>query len=1285
MTNRRTKDPFEPERSQRRSRRRETEDSRPTTEPRRRRWPLVLLFLVLLVALLPNIIGWLGLQKYAIDYALSDFQGNVSVGKASMGWMQPIQLSDVTATDLAGNELATIEEIKTSKPLYAFITGSDYGEVDIYKPFVHVHMRADGSNLEDSVSQYIATSQPSPMQPQEAASAPMALPKMLVRIHDGAASITSDGAQQTWKVDSLSVAAALSEPETPLAATAQFRAMTLIPNASGQLGVAESGTVLLKSAVDAGSNELTFSSANVELESDQFPLSIIAPLSQQFIGPAQMGGLATSKVVAAWNGATNEISTNIESLQVSNAQIVAPQLLNEDRFYVEQLSASGTMQLSSSQIIADQFIVETDFGRIDANGQFDPGQIASLSAGGQLPDTTLQMSGEIDVAKLLQRLPSTFQLHEDVTFESGTIQFNAGQRDEADARRLVVNVDTANIRATRSGQPIVWQQPLRIVGVLRESRGQISIERSEFISDFLTIEGKNITLREGIFTARGNLGELSERIRQFADLGAMRFGGTLAGSFGWKVVGENEVSMAQLANQPIQIGGEFVVTQPVIELPGTPRWSPEKIVIQTSGSGQLMEGNANSRLQLAQAGARLDVGNETAVLSLAKPVEDAFTNQQWVFNTQVVGQVEGWLQHVRNFVDPGDFQAGGALNFAGITIVDPTKVRVENGQYEIKQLGFEGYGASIREDRVVGNVTAGYSMETGDVDVQQASLQGSGVSATAQNLKLTTVEAMQLDGSAAFRADINRLAEWLSLSTEPDSINWFGAAEGTVEFRSSTQGTDARFNAEMTDVIATQRAAADAGGSPMQLVGSRQAWSEIWREPRVNLSGQMNIGSDFDSLNFQQLVTRSGSLDFDARGSISDLAGSMQTNLEGSWQPNFEKINSLLGAYSQNMVSLSGNGVQPFRIQGPLFGASGSQAWVPEQLIVQTVVAWDEGRLAGLPIGKSNLGIDLRQQLATMQTEGIPISGGSVKLQPQLDMRGSDPILTHGQARLLDNVQVTPEICRDGLKFVAPWLADTTNAQGVFSADIQGVSMPIMDPMNVSARGSLLMQDVTIAAGPMAEQLLGTVTQIQSILKPDSRERELKTWLKIEQQTIPVAVENRRVYHEGIKFSHDELIIRTSGSVGFDQSINMVAEIPIAEEWIADNRYLSGLRGQSLSIPVTGTVGRPIIDKNAVRQLSTDLVRNAAQGAIGNAITDKINPKLNEYGGQLNNRVTGEVNKLQNKFQDKLGGFLGDKFGLPSGGQNATPAQTPAPSAGQQIENQLNGQLQKGLNKLFGG
>jgi hypothetical protein len=820
MSNRRNRDPFEPERRRRRSRRDEAEDrtDRQLKAPRKRRWPWILLVMLLLFALLPNLIGWLGLHNQVLPWALSDFQGKVSVRKMSLGWFQNIQLEGVEATDLAGNKLATVEKLTTSKPLYSFINSNDYGEIDIYKPVLFYNARSDGSNLEDAISRYVANSQPSPLKSnQPAESSPMKLPRMLVRVHEGAAQIRSDGSTGIWQIDSLTAEAIVSDPQTPLAARAGLQAMSLVPDANGQLTVAESGAMLLNADIDKGSNTLSFSTAQVEIESDKFPLSIVAPLAQRFIGPAQTGGSASSKIIAAWNGATNEVATNIDSLQLSNPQIYAPGLLNEDHFHVEQLTARGAMQLSPSRIFAQQFVVETDFGKLNANGQFDPGQIATISNGSQLPDSDLQMEGEIDLAMLMQRLPSTFQLHKDLTVDSGKIQFSAGQRNDTDARRLVVNLDTANLQATRGGQPVVWQQPLRIVGVLRESGGQFAIERLECASDFLGIVGKDATFREGVFKVTGNLGELSKRVRQFADLGPTRFSGNLDGNFGWQVQGGEGVDVAQLVNQPMQLGGEFTVTQPVIEMPNMPRWSPDQIVVRTSGSGQLSGGDTSSRLRLEQAGAQLIVGSETSVVSLARPVEDAFTNRQWVFNTQVAGQVAGWLQHVRNFVDPGDFQASGELGFAGITIVDSDQIRIENGQYEIKQLGFDGYGANVREDRVVGAVTADYSLATGNVNVQQATIQGSGLSASAQNMKLTNGQVTQLEGTAAWKADINRLAEWFSLSPEHDSVNWFGAAEGNVDFRNSSLGTDVSFRTDMTDLVATQRAGVGGTGQPMQL------------------------------------------------------------------------------------------------------------------------------------------------------------------------------------------------------------------------------------------------------------------------------------------------------------------------------------------------------------------------------------------------------------------------------------------------------------------------------------
>lgn len=1268
-------------------------------EPRKRkRWPIFLAAILLIVLLLPNIIGWTGLHQPAINWALSDFQGTVKVKTASLGWFQGIHLSEVQANDLTGAPLATIKSVQTSKPLYAFLTGTNYGEIDIHEPAFHLKLRENGSNFEDAAANYMAMSQPSPIQnqnPDQSKTNPFdTLPKMTIRVHDGSATIATDATAQSWKIDSLAAAATVSSNESPLAATLQCRVMSAIPDASGQPAVSESGTVLLKSAFDTGSQQLSFSSANVELETQQFPLSIISPLAQRFIGASQITGNATVKTTALWNGTTNDIAANIQSAEIGNASIEAPAILGDDQFFLDRLNARGQIGLSPKRISARQFSVDTDFGRVDADGEFDPAKLADLSNGNQLLDSPLKMEGNLDIAKVIRRLPSTLRIHEDVNIESGTVQFSAATRNESGVRRLVVNLDTANIRATRSGQPIVWQQPLRIVGVLRESAGDFSLENFECVSDFLNISGE-ATLREGMFTATGDMNRLSQRIGQFADLSDMQFGGSLKGQFGWAVVGDQQVGVAQLVSQPIQIGGEFKVESPVLQMPGMPRWQPNQIVAKFSGAGKL-NSNSNaatsssshsaSTLRLNQAGIQLKISDEVATISLAQPVADAFSNQQWVFNTQVAGSIEGWLQHMRNFVDPGTFDATGQLNYAGITIFDSQQLRIEKGQYEIKQPSFVGYGVNAREDRVVGKVTANYQFNSGDISVQQATVQGSILSASAQDLRLAMSNTMLLDGSAAYRADINGVAQWLSLSPEPDSIHWYGTANGSVQFRSTASGTTARLNGDLVDVLAAQQAPAEvAGAQPtMQMVSNvNQTWVELWREPRINLVSEFEVGSDFDSIKFNKLAARSGSVDLDATGTLNDLSGSLTADLQGSWQPNYQKVNSLLAAYTSGMVAFEGNAVQPIRIKGPLLvGATESNAYVSDQLSVQTVIGWDRGQLLGLPIGKSEMNVDLSQQVASMNAAGIPLSGGVANLQPQLDMRSNKLVLYHGESRVLDNVQITPQVCEDCLKFVAPWLAQTTNAQGTFSADLMGVNMPIDDPAKVSARGSLAMKDVVFAAGPAAKQLLDTVSQIQAILKPESN-KEVKTWLRVEQQTIPIAIDNGRVFHDGIKFSHKELEIRTSGSVGFDQTLNLVAKIPIVDEWIAGKSYLAGLKGQSLSIPITGTVMKPVVDQRALQNLSANLVKNAASNAIGNAVTEKLNPKIQRYQNEINNKVTGEVDKLQNKFQNKLGGFLNEKLRAP-----ATPPANAAQPQGSlpqdAIEDKIGNEFKRGLDKLFG-
>jgi len=1255
-------------------------------EGRRRRWPYVVLFLLVAVFFLPNLIGWLGLQKSAINYALADFNGDVTVEKVSLGWLQPIKLTNVSAKDHDGNALFEVASVKSSKPLYSFITSSDYGRFDVVKPVAFVQLRPDGSNIEDALAKYIGQpANPSDI-PEPNANASAALPKLEVNITDGQAIVSTTTSTQTWQIDGLNSIAQVSAEEAPLIVDAQCRITPIILDANGQAAMQTSGGMAIAARIDAGQKVMNFGAADVLLETQNIPVSLAAPILQRFVGPTNTTGTLNGTIQAAYNAGSNSVALDIQQLNLKGFGIVAPELIGADQLMLESVVANGLLQVSPSIIAAQQFKVESEVGTATANGSFDVNQLTNLAGGGQLLDTPFQMDGQIDIAKLVQMLPSTLQLHQDLVISSGTVTFNAASENENGTRRMVVNLDTANVKARRGAQNIDWAQPLRVVGTVRESQGTLALEEVRCESDFLTVVG-NANMQTGSFVAKGDLNKLMERVGQFADLEGTKLAGKLDGKFGWQIDTAAGTPNPSIGTQalPIQIGGSFVVDNPVIEMAGMPRWQQAQMSVKLSAAGT----SSTNVLRLDQGGVQVDVGRERMIATLAQPVADAYTHEVWDAKCDMTGTMAGWLGHIQNFVDLGDVAAAGQLNLDCDAAFDFKTLRLSAIEYEIQELAFNGYSMKIREPKANGTGVVVYDMVTGDVLIPNTTLAASSLSARGKELQITFPSNMQVAGDVEFRADVNRVADWFELSPTQDSIYWYGTMDGTIKLASDENGIGGRLTSSISDLVAAQQVAAtpiaangqlqpNQNGSIIQAAQTQRKWEEIWREPKVDISGDLTLANDFNAIGFRNVSVDSASLQVKGAGTIGDLAGAMIADITGTWKPSWQEINSLLAAYTGGLLKFAGQSEQQFVMRGPIFESATQtgqpEPWISPGLQAYADFGWDQGEILGLAVGPSKLEMKVDQSIANVSTTGIPFAGGVVNVAPVIDLRGESPVLVMNQTRMIDNVRLEPETARQWLKYVAPLAADATSAQGNFTVDLGSAQVPIFDPMNMEVQGAVQLSNVVIGAGPTAQQLLATVKQVRALLKPGSSDKDFNTWLQLSEQSVPVAVKNGRVYHEKVKLSHKDLTIQTSGSVGFDQTLNMVAEIPIADDWIAGNKYLAGLQGKSITIPVGGTVSKPILDKRAIQSLSQDLVKQAA-GSV-------INDKVNQYQGELNNKLNSE--------RDKIFGKLGEKLGLPNqpvqpnqaNPPNGQPAQQPGIQ--QQLENRAKDELIKGFGNLFG-
>jgi hypothetical protein len=1200
--------------------RRRTPSWRSERSPWPRRIALLCFGLFGCVLLAPNLIGWLGLQQAAIDWALDDFDGKVQVRQLSLGWFQPISARGISITDGTGQPLAEIESLSSTQRLGGFLFNRNLGHFEIVRPNLRLLLRYGGSNLEDAIAKYMN---------QPPSNAPALLPPATLSIVDGRVEIVGGGNQETTQIEGLQVRVETATSVAALLATIEAKLADS----------RNSGSLAARVQLDEKSSILNMADGSVELSLDQFPVSTLGALAQRGVPRIQATGQLNGKVAMQFKEGGNQAAARLEQLNLSDALLAAPDLLGPDQFALRQLAANGNLAWQTGTATAEQFTATCDFGQVTANGQISVKELTELAGQVRLSRAPFQLEGKLDLARVAALLPSTLHLHDDLRFESGEVQFQVLSKPQDDAARLLVNIDTTNFVARRNNQPIMWQQPLRVVADVTQRGGLPRVDQLLCRSDFLTVEG-TADVEQAQLKLNGDLARLQQQLGQFVDLSGWQLAGTLSGELGWQLFSPDEsplpLEIASLIprNAPtLKWSGQVAITNPVLGLPQQPVWTESQIDFEAAGNAAV---DSQYRCGLLSGQGSVRLGNEQLQWKLSEPIIDLATAPRYSAECNLQGSIARWLKQLRPWVDLSSLAVDGNSTLRTQAILQWPTLELRNLDYLVEQFQFVGYGLNVNEPKLQGQAQVAVDLQRALAQIADVTLTSSSLAARGERLQAGyTDSALQVAGSIGFRADVNRLAGWFNLSPTPESVQYFGQAEGVLNLSSTPLEIGARFEALIPELLAAQQTSPVAAGTP-----ATANWTELLKETNVKLNGQVGLSQDFQKLTVEQLALQSNSLGLQTKGKIDDLCGQLVLDMSGTWSPNWQQINGLLGAYSYQLVQLEGRQTQAFAIRGPLLAAPGQPTALalPLDLQVQTELGWDRGQVFHLPVGPANIQATLASGVASLNTGEIPFSQGRLLLTPKIDFRSESPVATLDPGPLAENIQLSPEICRDWLKYVAPLVADATSAQGKVTITTDGVAVPLADPIAMRARGAVDLQQVTIGAGPLATQLIEAVQGVRILLKPNQTEsRDLTVWMQLERQTVPFAVENRRVYHEGLAMHVKDFTIRTKGSVGMDQTLSMVAEIPIADEWIGKEPWLQGLKGQSLQIPISGTVSRPVIDTKAIQQLTMQLVQRTASNQLNNVVGEQTQ--------KLQGKVDTELNKIQNKLNSELQNGLNGLFG----------------------------------------
>jgi hypothetical protein len=302
-------------------------------------------------------------------------------------------------------------------------------------------------------------------------------------------------------------------------------------------------------------------------------------------------------------------------------------------------------------------------------------------------------------------------------------------------------------------------------------------------------------------------------------------------------------------------------------------------------------------------------------------------------------------------------------------------------------------------------------------------------------------------------------------------------------------------------------------------------------------------------------------------------------------------------------AELKGEFDEPFFIEGPLAGLGFEGqvdhvrpvGWSEVGLSGEAGLAWQSGRVLGMPFGTGVIRPVLSKQRIDFGEVYIPLSQGDVRLQAGIQFDKDHTTLQVSKGRILDRVVLSPELSRRWLKYLSPLLAQVTQSEGVISLELQPTSIPLQELDLAEGSGVFEVERAVVGPGPLAMQLLTLISQIQSmLLQRPAQSLKNDAWVELPKQKVAFQIKRGRVYHDQMHLRLAGATVLTTGSVGHDETIDLVMSIPLEDRWLGNRPELAAFRGLSLAIPIRGTLSKPKIDSSALKDLSKQLVRQAA-------------------------------------------------------------------------------------------
>lgn len=976
-------------------------------------------------------------------------------------------------------------------------------------------------------------------------------PAVAVRVDDGALTVR-DGSQ-TWQFTVVDVTAAV-----PAARTEPVTA---------KLSAAISGSPPGKIEADIS----TGAAGRAKFAAAGFPLESLAPLLRRIDPAATVAGTFTANLVAEWGtDPAGRPTAKVDGTAAARDLDLAGPWFQGDHLRLASAELPVKAAIDGKKIRVDRAELRCDVGFISAVGTFDPDVPAEKLF--ELPGVSL--NADIDLAKLAAMFPKLLHVRDGTAFREGKLTANLTSKATPAGTAWEGELRTSALKAVRESREIRWDEPLDIEFAGRVPTGQLpTFDKLVCRSDFIAVNAQG---SPDSFRAAANvyLDRLAARLSEFVDLGGVTLDGQ--GS-AWVIASRTPAgdfkadAMVELKQFAFADRGGHGIREPAFKL-------------HVTSTGKAPDGGP---VRVDTGTAALTAGTDELHLSLLEPIPDAKNPAAGKASVRLAGDMGRWRSRIAGFVHiPADYVFGGAANAAGTVRFEPGTVRIDGLTLAIDNARFRGAGLDIDEPHLNAAADLTVNRSTGAAEFANYRMNGAPLSVTNGKLSFDPLPNgdLAVSGQGDAVTDLNRLGKTLKLYADtrgPDALH--GRGTGPIRFRYAGGTTTFGGTLAVKDF---------AYGDPAKTGIA---------EPTLRLEADGSYREAGEELRFAVAKIERPGLAIDGKGTLAKFSTTTDVSLAGSLAYDLALLTPELRNSIGGGFQATGKGTKPFSVSGSLTsGAKVAVGSPPSNLKGEAALGWDAIKAYGFDMGSGELSGKLTSGVMTFTPLRATFGGGTVTATPTVRIDPEPVELTLAKGQLVDRAKLTPAACAGALGYALPVIANAAQAEGEISFTLDDARVPLADLTKTTLKGNLLVHRAAVSAGPV-------VTEIARMLGEPSTTMTLAN-----EMTVPVKVENGRVFHENLAVTVNGYTVKTTGSVGFDGSLALVADVPIPGTFpgLKNNPQLKkALEGKIVKLPIGGTMAKPALDPRQFQATVANLTRDALKD-VGKEFLNKELEKL---------------------------------------------------------------------------